>query len=230
LSRLKGRGKSARLVYSRFDYGRHGDQTNWPRCPPRRGSSVQQIVRHYKMNCLVALHRVRSRVLFISFACSSHTGVRIVLGSPEPDLISFVLGLRLPGDCILKNLQRLGTFRSSYQHSCAATLLTRSMSHSTFESPGPATISNRPSSKGCMPNSASSKPRWQELYEAASVETDGEKLTDLINRVEEALTLRAHEIAHGPEHAHERNAMVQASENLLVIKTEKLSWPPIKMK
>jgi hypothetical protein len=81
-----------------------------------------------------------------------------------------------------------------------------------------------------MPNSDSPKPRWRELYEAASVETDREKLTDLINRVEEALTQRGQELAHAPEHVDERNAMVQASENLLVIKTEKLSWPPIKMK
>jgi hypothetical protein len=73
-------------------------------------------------------------------------------------------------------------------------------------------------------------PRWQELYEAASVETDREKLTDLINQVEEALMKRAKELAHNPNHTDERNAMVQASENLLVIKTEKLSWPPIKMK
>jgi hypothetical protein len=81
-----------------------------------------------------------------------------------------------------------------------------------------------------MPNSDGPKPRWQELYEAASVETDREKLTDLINRVEEALMKRAEELAHNPNHTDERNAMVQASENLLVIKTEKLSWPPIKMK
>jgi hypothetical protein len=81
-----------------------------------------------------------------------------------------------------------------------------------------------------MANSDSPKPRWQELYEAASVETDREKLTGLINRVEEALMKRAEEIAHSPNHTDERNAMVQASENLLVIKTEKLSWPPIKMK
>jgi hypothetical protein len=81
-----------------------------------------------------------------------------------------------------------------------------------------------------MPNSGGPKPRWQELYEAASVETHREKLTDLINQVEEALMKRAEELAHNPDHTDERNAVAQASENHLVIKTEELSWPPIEMK
>jgi hypothetical protein len=41
---------------------------------------------------------------------------------------------------------------------------------------------------------------------------------------------RSEEFAHSPNHTEERNAMIQASENLLVIKTKKLSYPPIKMK
>jgi hypothetical protein len=81
-----------------------------------------------------------------------------------------------------------------------------------------------------MPNSDGRKPQWQELYEAVAVETDREKLTGLVNRVEEAIMLRTKELAHSANHSEERNAMVQASENLLVIKTEKLSYPPIKMK
>jgi hypothetical protein len=44
------------------------------------------------------------------------------------------------------------------------------------------------------------------------------------------MMVRAQEIAHSADHADERNAMAQASENLLVIKTEKLSYPPISMK
>jgi hypothetical protein len=81
-----------------------------------------------------------------------------------------------------------------------------------------------------MSNSGSSKPRWQELYEAASAETDREKLTDLINRVEEAMMARADELTHSADRLDERNAMAQASENLLIIKTEKLKWPPIETK
>jgi hypothetical protein len=81
-----------------------------------------------------------------------------------------------------------------------------------------------------MTNSGGAKQRWQELYEAVSAETDREKVTELINRTEEAMMARTQELAHGADHADERNAMVQASENLLTIKTEKLSYPPIEMK
>jgi hypothetical protein len=81
-----------------------------------------------------------------------------------------------------------------------------------------------------MPNSDGLKPLWQRLYEQAAVETDREKLTDLINRIEGAMIARAQEIAHSPNHWEERNAIAQASENLLIIKTEKLKWPPVEMK
>jgi hypothetical protein len=80
-----------------------------------------------------------------------------------------------------------------------------------------------------MPNNGP-KPAWQELYEAVCVETNREKLTDLIHQVEEALMQREQELGQSADQAEERNAMVQASENLLVIKTEKLSWPPVEMK
>jgi hypothetical protein len=81
-----------------------------------------------------------------------------------------------------------------------------------------------------MPNSGGLKPLWQRLYEQAAAETDREKLTDIINRIEGAMIARAEEIAHSPNHSEERNAIAQASENLLIIKTEKLGWPPIEMK
>jgi hypothetical protein len=81
-----------------------------------------------------------------------------------------------------------------------------------------------------MTNSGGAKQRWQELYEAVSAETDREKVTELINRTEEALMVRAQELAHDANHSEERNAMVQASENLLVIKTEKFKLSPIEMK
>jgi hypothetical protein len=51
-----------------------------------------------------------------------------------------------------------------------------------------------------MLNSDAQKPRWQELYEAVSKETDREKLTELVNGVEEALMLRAQELAHRTNH------------------------------
>ena len=79
-----------------------------------------------------------------------------------------------------------------------------------------------------MSNLDEQRAHWQKLYEAVTVETDREKLTDLINRVEEAMMRRTEELAHDANHSEERNAMVQASENLLVIKTEKLSYPRLK--
>jgi hypothetical protein len=58
-----------------------------------------------------------------------------------------------------------------------------------------------------MSNSDDKKPRWQELYEAVSTETDREKLAELVNGVEEALMLRAKKLAHSTDHTDERNAM-----------------------
>ena len=81
-----------------------------------------------------------------------------------------------------------------------------------------------------MPNSGGLKPLWQRLYEEAAAEIDREKLTDLINQIEGAMIARAEEIAHSPNHLEERNAIAQASEYLLIIKTEKLKWPPIETK
>jgi hypothetical protein len=78
-----------------------------------------------------------------------------------------------------------------------------------------------------MPNSNGRKPHWQELYEAATVETDREKLSELVSCVEEAVLIRTLELAHDSDHSEERKAMDQAAEKLLIIKTEKLNWPPI---
>lgn len=112
----------------------------------------------------------------------------------------------------------------------ARTDLTRKIACFRFESPGPRTDRFfHESLRGLMSNNGP-KPAWQELYEAACIETNREKLTDLIHRVEEALMQREQELGQSAHHAEERNAMVQASENLLVIKTEKLNWPRIEMK
>ena len=55
-----------------------------------------------------------------------------------------------------------------------------------------------------MTNSGGAKQRWQELYEATSAETDREKVTELINRTEEALMARTQELAHdADDHADE---------------------------
>ena len=73
------------------------------------------------------------------------------------------------------------------------------------------------------------KPRWQELYEAASIETNHDKLIDLLYRVEDALAQRQQELANSSDHTDERAAMAQAARNLLTIKSKKLGWPEIKL-
>jgi hypothetical protein len=81
-----------------------------------------------------------------------------------------------------------------------------------------------------MPNSNGVKPRWQLLYEAAVAENDPAKLMTLVGTIEEALVVRSQEISHSCDHADERNAMAQAAENLLAIKTGKLGWPSLDRK
>jgi hypothetical protein len=81
-----------------------------------------------------------------------------------------------------------------------------------------------------MSNPNGGKPHWQLLYESAAAENDRNKLTALVGHVEEAMMMRAQELAHDADHSDERHAMAQASKNLLVIKTEKLSYPPISMR
>jgi hypothetical protein len=46
-----------------------------------------------------------------------------------------------------------------------------------------------------MSNSNGSKATWQQLYEAAALETDPEKLIELIAAVEDTLVLRQQELA-----------------------------------
>ena len=80
-----------------------------------------------------------------------------------------------------------------------------------------------------MLKSNGSKSHWQELYAAAAVETDREKLSELVNFVEEALMLRSQELAGTSDHQDERSQMNAAARKLLRIKTEKLGWPKIKL-
>jgi hypothetical protein len=81
-----------------------------------------------------------------------------------------------------------------------------------------------------MAGNDGSKAKWQRLSEQTLAETDPEKLVALVGAVEEALVSREQELAHSPDDSDERNAMAQATEELLAIKTEKLSWPRIVLK
>jgi hypothetical protein len=74
------------------------------------------------------------------------------------------------------------------------------------------------------------KLSWQELYQGALLESDKEKLTQLVMAVEEAMFLRAQELSDSKVDDKERTLMADATQKLLIIKTEKLGWPGIKPK
>ena len=74
------------------------------------------------------------------------------------------------------------------------------------------------------------KSSWQELYLAALLEPDQDKLTELVLAVEDAMFHRAQELANSYADNQERTAMDQAAQNLLSIKTKRLGWPGIKQR
>jgi hypothetical protein len=74
------------------------------------------------------------------------------------------------------------------------------------------------------------KSSWRELYQAALVESDKEKLTQLVMAVEEAMFLRAQGLSDSKVDDKERTLMADATQKLLIIKTEKLGWPGFKPK
>jgi hypothetical protein len=69
---------------------------------------------------------------------------------------------------------------------------------------------------------------WEELYRAALVENDHEKLTGLVGAVESAIVRRRQELTDIEENDKECEAMVAAAEDILKIKTEKLGWPAVR--
>jgi hypothetical protein len=71
------------------------------------------------------------------------------------------------------------------------------------------------------------KSSWQELYQAALTETDQQKLTDLVMAIEQAMFIRAQGLSASKDDQ-ERASMAEATQKLLIIKTEKLGWPGIK--
>jgi hypothetical protein len=74
------------------------------------------------------------------------------------------------------------------------------------------------------------KSSWQELYQAALVESDKKKLNELILAVEEAIFLRAQELSDSKVDDKERSLMAEATQELLIIKTRRLGWPDISPK
>ena len=68
---------------------------------------------------------------------------------------------------------------------------------------------------------------WKDLYLQALLESDAEKLTELVQATEQAIVLRAQELLNSSDHHEERIEMKLAAADLLVIKTYKLGWPPM---
>jgi hypothetical protein len=68
---------------------------------------------------------------------------------------------------------------------------------------------------------------WKELYFQTLLESDTEKLTELVQAAEHAMVIRAQELLNSTDHHEERIEMKLAAADLLVIKTYKLGWPAV---
>ena len=86
------------------------------------------------------------------------------------------------------------------------------------------------------PANAPMRSSWEELYRAALVEHDREKLTGLLGAVESAIVRRRRELlmiveqdpSNIDENDQECAAMLSAADEILKIKTEKLGWPAVR--
>ena len=67
---------------------------------------------------------------------------------------------------------------------------------------------------------------WKELYLQALLESDTEKLTELVQATELAMADRAQELP-ASETNKERDDMAVAKSSLLSIKAHKLGWPSV---
>ncbi|MFZ3329550.1 MAG: hypothetical protein WA197_02885 [Candidatus Acidiferrales bacterium] len=68
---------------------------------------------------------------------------------------------------------------------------------------------------------------WKELYLWALIESDKEKLTELVQAIECAIAGRSQELLHSSDIHEERGEMTAANAALLSIKTHKLGWPAV---
>jgi hypothetical protein len=77
-----------------------------------------------------------------------------------------------------------------------------------------------------MPDAQNSE--WRPVYESALRETDLTRLAVLVALAESAIFLRFQQLGDSRTDQEERQAMQDAADNLLPIKTEKLKFPPIR--
>lgn len=67
--------------------------------------------------------------------------------------------------------------------------------------------------------------QWQALYDSCICETNLQRLEKLVFETEDAIFLRLRELATKPHLSDESQALKQAAQKLLKLKTEKLGWP-----
>lgn len=72
-----------------------------------------------------------------------------------------------------------------------------------------------------------SYPMWKDLYLQTLLESDTDKLTELVHAAEYAIVLRLQELENSTDHHEERIQMKLATADLLAIKTHKLGWPAV---
>jgi hypothetical protein len=68
---------------------------------------------------------------------------------------------------------------------------------------------------------------WKQLFLWALIESDKEKLTELVHAIEHTIARRANALLKFPNHQEERSEIAAAHRALLSIKTHKLGWPPV---
>ena len=68
-------------------------------------------------------------------------------------------------------------------------------------------------------------PEWQRHYQAALLEFDPEKLIRLVALTEEAMFLRLRALSTSPDGHDERQALEDAADGLLTLKTDILKFP-----
>jgi len=66
---------------------------------------------------------------------------------------------------------------------------------------------------------------WKELYLQTLLESNAEKLTELVQATEQAMVDRAQQLSSSSDHHEERSEMDVAKASLLAIKAHKLGWP-----
>jgi hypothetical protein len=76
-------------------------------------------------------------------------------------------------------------------------------------------------------NQSSIRTAWKQHYRSALDELKLAATEENVHLAEEALFVRWQELAGNPNHHSERNEMQRASDELLLVKTQKLGWPGI---